>query len=150
LLAGVGICVLISFIWMFSLRCLVGCIVWLSIFGIILVFALAGVVFLYNAGIIKADGLNYNGYMNLPTSSGQSYYDIYGYISFALSGLFLLITLCCCSRIRLAVAVCKVAGQFVVGVCTVMLVPIIQALILLGFWAACLVVMVYLVSLGSF
>jgi len=62
----------------------------------------------------------------------------------------LIITLCCCSRIRLAVAVCKAAGQFVVAVCMIVFVPIFQTLILLGFWVACLAVMIYLVSAASF
>jgi choline transporter-like protein 2/4/5 len=58
--------------------------------------------------------------------------------------------LCCCSRIRLAVAVCKAAGQFIVDVCLIMLVPIFQTTVLLGFWAACLVVMIFLVSAATF
>lgn len=135
---------------MYCLKCLAGCIVWLSIIGIIVFFALAGIVFLYNAGMIPALG-QYNGFLNIPSISlGQANYDIYGYISFSLSGLFLIITLCCCKRIRLAVAVCKAAGQFIVGVCLIVLVPIFQACVLLGFWAASLVVFVYLVSAATF
>jgi hypothetical protein len=135
---------------MFLLRCLAGCIVWLSVIGIIAFFALAGIVFLYNAGVISGVG-SYGGYLSIPsTSASQSHYDVYGYICFGLSGLFLIITLCCCSRIRLAVAVCKAAGQFIVGVCTVMLVPIIQTAFTLALWGACLVVMVFLVSTANF
>lgn len=67
-----------------------------------------------------------------------------------LSGLFLIIVLCCCSRIRLAVAICKSAGQFVVGVCLIVLVPVFQAILAVGFWAGCLVAMVYLVSAARF
>jgi len=48
--------------------------------------------------------------------------------------------------LRLAVAVCKSAGQFVSSVCSVVLVPIIQTLFQGGLWGACLVAMVYLVS----
>jgi solute carrier family 44 protein 1 (choline transporter-like protein)/choline transporter-like protein 2/4/5 len=151
LLAAFGIAVLISFIWMFCLRCLAGVIVWASIFGIIIFFACIGVIFLYNAGKISALG-QYNGYLNIPAISGggQSNYDVYGYICFGLSGVFFIMMLCCCSRIRLAVAVCKAAGQFIVNVCLIMLVPLFQASILLSFWAACLVVMVFLVSAANF
>ena len=151
MLAAFGFAIIISFVWMFCLRCLAGIIVWSSIFGIIIFFALIGVVFLYNNGKISALG-QYNGYLNIPSISGggQQYYDIYGYICFAISGIFFILMLCCCSRIRLAVAVCKAAGQFVVDVCLIILVPIFQASILLGFWAACLVVMVFLVSSASF
>jgi len=54
--------------------------------------------------------------------------------------------LCCCNRIRLAVAVCKVAGQFVIRVCQIMFLPIILAAILIGMWACCLLCMIYLLS----
>jgi hypothetical protein len=135
---------------MFCLRCLAGCIVWCSVIGIILIFAAGGVVFLYNAGVITGAG-NYSGYLAIPNSSAsQDTYKIYGYISFGLAGLALILTLCCCSRLRLAVAVCKAAGQFIVGVCTAMLVPIFQTLFTLALWGGCLVVMVFLVSTANF
>ena len=54
--------------------------------------------------------------------------------------------ICCCNRIRLAVAVCKVAGQFIVRCCQVMFVPIILAIILIGMWGACLLCIIYLLS----
>lgn len=150
LLAAFGFAIVVSFIFMFCLRCLAGCIIWFAVLGIIVFFALAGVVFLYNAGKITGLG-TYSGYLSIPNSSGgQANYDIYGYICFGLSGLALIITLCCCSRIRLAVAVCKAAGQFIVGVCTAMLVPVFQTFFTLGLWGGCLVVMVFLVSTANF
>jgi hypothetical protein len=133
---------------MILLRCLVGLIVWLSILGSILVFAGLGVVFLYNAGVaVFKDNL---GFLGLPTLSGSQYYQVYGYICFGISGFLLLMLICCCSRIKLAVAVCKVAGQFVVRVCQATLVPIFLATILIGMWAVCLVCMIYLLSSTSF
>jgi hypothetical protein len=50
ILAGFGLAVILAFVWMYALKCLAGCIVWVSIFGIILTFAGVGVIFLYNAG----------------------------------------------------------------------------------------------------
>ena len=61
-----------------------------------------------------------------------------------------IIVLCCCSRIRLAVAICKSAGQFVAGVCLIVLVPIFQAALVIGLWGGCLVAMVYLISSTQF
>lgn len=58
--------------------------------------------------------------------------------------------ICCCNRLRLAVAVCKVAGQFVVRVCQITLLPIFLAIILIGMWAACLLCMIYLLSSTTF
>lgn len=42
--------VILSFIWMYALKCLAGCIVWGSIFGIIGILSGIGLIFLYNAG----------------------------------------------------------------------------------------------------
>jgi hypothetical protein len=50
LLAALGFAIVVSFIFMFLLRCLAGCIVWCSLFGIIFFFVGLGFVFLYNAG----------------------------------------------------------------------------------------------------
>ena len=73
-----------------------------------------------------------------------------GYVLFGFAAFFLLLLLCCCSRIRLAVAVCKTAGQFVAHTCGIVLVPIIQTLINLAMWAVCLVAMLFLVSAAPF
>jgi choline transporter-like protein 2/4/5 len=75
---------------------------------------------------------------------------VYGYICLGVAFILLILLLCCCSRIRLAVAVCKVAGRYVIRVCLIILVPIFQTLLLIALWAACLVVMIYLVSLAEF
>jgi len=153
ILAGVGFAVVSSLIFMFLLRCLVGCIVWLSILGSILVFAGLGVIFCYNAGIGVFTSANM-GFLGIPSLQGTvnntEYYATYGYICFGISGFLFLMMLCCCSRIRLAVAVCKVAGQFVIRVCQVMFLPIILAAILIGMWACCLVCMIYLLSATTF
>lgn len=143
--------IVISLIFMFLLRCLVGCIVWFSCIGVILVFILAGFIFLYNGGVFAGTAASeYVGFLGLPTLSGSDYYATYGYISFGIAALLLILLLCCCSRIRLAVAVCKVAGKYVVGVCQVIVVPIFLGIVCLGLWACCLLCMVYLLSVTTF
>lgn len=67
ILAALGGAVVLSFIFMYTLRCLAGLIVWTSILGIIIIFALIGFVFLYNAGLISS---TYATYLNIPTISG--------------------------------------------------------------------------------
>lgn len=150
LLAAFGFSVLISFIFMYALKCLAGCIVWVSIFGIIGMFAGVGIIFLYNGG--ELSGLSaYNQYLGIPTlSTTSSNYNIYGYICFGFAGLLLIILLCCCSRIRLAVAVCKSAGQFVASVCLIVMVPIFQTFWVIILWACAIVAMIYLVSAATF
>ena len=63
---------------------------------------------------------------------------------------FLIVILCCCNRIRLAVAVCKSAGAFVTSVCTIVLVPIVQTILAAMLWAGALITMVYLVSSATY
>ena len=137
---------MVSLVWMFLLRCMVGCLVWFSCIGIILVFIGLGIIFLYNGGTFKGTAEEYAGFLGLPTLSGSDYYNTYGYICFGFAGLFLILLLCCCNRLRLAVAVCKVAGRFVIRVCLVVMVPIFLTIVLIGMWACCLLCMIYLLS----
>lgn len=148
LLVALGWGIVISFIFMFMLRCLAGCIVWCSLFGLIIFFIGLGLLFLYNAGYLGAAAGTAT-YLGVPTvNSGSN--EVYGWICIGLGCFFFLVVLCCCSRLRLAVAVCKTAGQFVAGVCSSVAVPIVQTIFAGGLWAACLVVMVFLVSSAKF
>jgi hypothetical protein len=149
LLAALGLAVVVGFIFMFLLRCLAGCIVWLSLIGTIGVLIAVGLIFLYNAGYFGAAASTAS-YLGVPSFSNTGYNEVYGWICIGVGCLFIIVVLCCCSRIRLAVAICKSAGGFVSGVCLIVLVPIFQTIIAGGLWAACLIVMVYLVSSATF
>jgi hypothetical protein len=133
---------------MFLLRCLAGCIVWVSLFGTMLALVGLGLVFLYNAGLLNS-AASIATTLGVPSVSSQ-YNEPIGWTLIGLGGFFFIIILCCCNRIRLAVAICKSAGQFVSSVCTVILVPIVQTLFALGLWGGALVTMVYLVSSATF
>jgi phage-related holin len=101
---------------MFLLRCLAGCIVWISIIGSIVALAGIGIIFYINSGQISSitTSTTYMG-MSVPQiSSNSQYVQYYAYGAWSLAGLLLLILLCLCNRIRLAVAVCKCAGKFIV------------------------------------
>lgn len=147
MLLSILFAVIISLVFMFLLRCLVGCVVWGSILLTIGLFVGVGVIFLYNAGAIGGAQVEYLG---IPKLDGSPYYKTYGYICFGIAGALFILLLCCCSRLRLAVAICKVAGQFVIRVCQVIFVPIILGILLMGMWALCLLCMVYLLSATSF
>jgi hypothetical protein len=142
--------VLISLIFMFFLRCFAGCIVWISIIFLILLTVALGILFCYNGGAISQSSYIGNLGITIPTLPSNSYYNIFGYISFGLAGLFFILMICCCSRIRLAVAVCGVAGQFVAGVCQVIIVPIIMGLIVFSLWVACVLAMIGLIGGANF
>jgi len=131
---------------MYALKCLAGCIVWTSIFGLIGSIFAMGVIFYYNSGKIGSNYSSYIGYLGLPTTTANDNYDIYAYICWGVGGLFLIVLFCCCSRIRLAVAVCKAAGQFVATVCSVVLVPIWQTLFVIILWVAAIIAIIWLAS----
>jgi hypothetical protein len=137
---------------MFFLRCFAGCFVWISIIALILITAAAGILFLYTGGVISKDNASYIGNlgMTVPTLPSFEYYDIFGYICLGFSGLILLVTLCCCSRLKLAVAVCGVAGKFVASTCQIIFVPIISGALLFGYWVACVIAMIGLIGGANF
>jgi hypothetical protein len=148
-LAGFGFAIVLAFILMFLMKWIAPLLVWFSIFGIIIIFAGVGVIFLYNAGTLQSYGTQL-GNLGIPTLNPSTYYNVYAGISFGIALIIFLILLCCCSRIRLAIAVCKVAGQFVIRVAQVMLVPIFMTIFIVGLWAFGLSAMVYIISTATF
>jgi hypothetical protein len=69
-----------------------------------------------------------------------------GILFFALGLVYLVIILCMASRIQLAIAINKVAAQFVYNTKTIVLVPVLQILCAMVWWAIWMVVAVFLVS----
>jgi choline transporter-like protein 2/4/5 len=141
--------VVIAFILMFLMRWIAPLMIWLSIFGTIAVFIGAGFIFLYNSGALSSYN-NTLGNLGIPTLSASSHYNIYGGICFGIALVLIILLLCCCSRIRLAIAVCNVAGQFVVRVAQVMIVPIIMGAIIIGFWAFAIASFAYIIGTATF
>ncbi len=149
ILIGVAMAVVMSFIIIFLLRCFVGVIVWACIFGIILLLSAIGIIFLYNGGALSAYS-SYIGSLGIPTLESSDYYNYYGYAVFGVVGVLLILLLCCCGRIRLAVAICKAAGGFITSVPQTMLVPIFMSIIIIAFWAFALVIIVYLMGSATY
>ena len=148
LLAATGLSFIVSFFVMFFLRCCAGCIVWLALFGIMFLLVGTGLIFLYNAGYMQSAS-NVATYLGVPAVNSQ-YNEPIGWTLIGLGCFFLIVILCCCNRIRLAVAICKSAGQFVGSVCTVILVPIFQTVLAFALWVGALITIVYLVSTTTF
>ncbi len=138
-----------SFLIIFLLRWFVGVIVWVSILGIIVLLSAFGVIFLYNGGALSQYS-TYIGVLGIPTLEASEYYNYYGYAIFGVVGVLLLMVLCCCSRIRLAVAICKAAGGFVTTVPQTVFVPVFMAIFVVGFWALALVTIVYLMGSATY
>jgi hypothetical protein len=136
---------------MFLMRWIAAVLIWVSIGAILFIFIAFGLIFLYHGGVIESNNVNsVFGSLGVPTTSKNEFYNVYGYISFGVAGILFIVMLCCCSRIKLAVAICKVSGQFLLRVAQVLLVPIIMTLITLGLWAFGLSAMVYIISTATF
>lgn len=135
---------------MFFLRCFAGCFVWVSLFLIVTTLLGLAIVFLYNGGDISRDSFVGNLGISIPNLPTSKYYNIFGYITFGVAAIILLIVLCCCGRIRLAVALCGVAGQFIAQTCQIIFVPIIMGFFVFALWVAAIISMVCLIATATF
>lgn len=150
LLGGFGAAIIVSYIVIFLMRCFTGCVVWICILGVIVAITGLGFILCYSGGLFGDTNVVILGF-KIPTINGDTqYYKYYGYACWAGAGVFLLLTLCCCGRIRLAVAICKCAGAFLLEVCSVMFVPIIMAIATVALWVVCCLCMIWLVSAAPF
>ena len=131
---------------MFLLRCLVGCILWLSLSASCSSSWTRPHLPLQRW--ILRGAASVASTLGVPTFS-HTYNEPVGWTLIGIGCFFLIIILCCCNRIRLAVAICKSAGQFVASVCTVVLVPIFQAVFAFCLWVGALVTMVCLLRRKS-
>ena len=85
LLAALGFAIVISFVFMFLLRCIAGCVVWCSLFGIILFFIGIGLLFLYSAGTIGGSHANtVVTTLGVPTASSSGNNNVYGWVSIGI------------------------------------------------------------------
>lgn len=76
--------------------------------------------------------------------------NLYGsYTLFGLCGLYILCMLCCCSRIRLAIAILKAAAEFVNSNLRIFLLPVFFVVITIVFFAWWLATGLYVYSVGT-
>ena len=66
-----------------------------------------------------------------------------------LAGLYLIILLCCCGRIKLGIAIIEATSQFVANKFSIFLVPIVFFLIIMIWIAYWIVSAVYVYSVGE-
>ena len=132
------------------LRYFAFCFVWVALFLLLGVFFAAGFVFFVNAGIFSQPTFIGNFGINVPNLPSFKYYAVFGGICFALSLIIFCTIICCFGRIRLAVAISGIAGQFIAETCTVMLVPIIMAAAVFVFWIFAIYGMITIISTATF
>lgn len=72
-----------------------------------------------------------------------------GILLWILTGVYLIILLCCCSRIRLGIAIMEATSDFVRDVMSIFMVPIIFLFILAVWLAFWVVSAIYVFSVGK-
>ena len=135
---------------MFLMKCIAGIVVWVSIIATFLALVVLGLLFMYSGGQFGSTGQVFLG-VKIPTiGEDVQYIRYYGYAVLGVAGVFIIIILCLCNKIRLAVALCGCAGKYIVDVMTSVLVPIIMSVFTAALWVVCIVCMLYLVSAAKF
>lgn len=126
-----------SILYLLILRCCAGVVIFFSIFAIIGAFG-AGGYWLYATRVQYA-----------ATDNNYKYMTYGAYALWGIAGAFFLLTLCCLSRIRLAVAIMKVTSQFVYRTPTTLLLPIIFFVLVLAWLIFWTFLAVYITSVGT-
>ena len=128
-LACIGIAVVIGFTYLLIIRCCGACIAYVTI---LLIFAT-----LIGLGVVFQNRMNYYEQLN-----DDTYYKImlaFTIIFYSLAGIWFLIIICSCNKIRLAIALTEVGAIFVWKVMSVVFVPFFFFVIVslyLAYWVA--------------
>lgn len=116
ILGSTGIAFVLGYIYLFIMRYLGGMIIWLMIF-------------LTEAALLAGGGFCWYLRSDKYTVEDQPTYDYLAYASYtmwALGGLMFLFMLCCCSAIKIGIAVMKATSQFVAKNMRILLLPLIS------------------------
>lgn len=134
---SVAVAVVVSIFYLLLLRCCAGVIIWMSIFSILGAMG-GGGYWLYATKdkYLKDD----------PT---HDYMQYGAYAMWAVTGFFALVSLCCCSRIRLAVSITKVASSFVMRTPTIILLPIVFMVLIVAWIVAWVFLAIWIMSVGT-
>lgn len=133
----IGAAFIIGLLYLLLLRCCVGVMVWATIFAVLAILGGGGYWAYRTKDRYDTEDQNYK-------------YLLYGaYTLWGLTVFYLLLILCCCSRIRLAVAIMKVTSQFIYNTPSVLLIPIIFLIFCVIWVAAWTFTAVYIFSVGD-
>ena len=161
-----GLFISLCFLWI--LRLCVGVFIWLSIWLCFLLIIAAAVTILLYAekcsgeslfasavAIDTTDALTAlvvgnkvcpSGY-SIQQDSGRTTFQILAYVLFGVAALYLIMVLLFRKRIKLGIAINKVAAQFVRQNISTVFVPLFQCLFLIAWWALWLTVLLYTITI---
>jgi choline transporter-like protein 2/4/5 len=139
ILASIGFSFIIILIYMLLVRCFAEFIAYLTI--ILIIAALAGLGYVFQARAEYYNSVKDNTYeLTMKVLCGLCY---------SLAGIWLLVVLFLCNRIRLAIALIKTVAEYLKQTCTVFLVPFIFYVVSGCFYAYWVALSVYLYSSGE-
>jgi len=139
LLASTGWAFLIAFIYLLLVRCCASVIAYTTIF--IVLCALSGLGYLFQARI--------DYYGNLGDTQYELAMKVLCGLCYSLAGIWLIIILFMCNKIRLAIALTEVTAEYVGSVCSIYLVPIFFYIVTILFYVYWVALSVYLYSCGT-
>lgn len=137
--ACIGIALVIGFIYLFIIRLCGGCIAYFVIFFILVLLVLLGVFFHRRMSIYNTEKDTI--YKNIMLA--------FAIIFYSLGFIWLMVILCSCNKIRLAIAITEVAARFVWSVWTILFVPIIMFIVIGCYVAYWIALSVFLYSSGE-
>lgn len=134
---SIAVAVVTAIIYLLILRLCAGVMIWMSILGIL--GAMGG-----GGYWLFATRVDY------PTTDPTYMYMQYGaYALWAIAGIFFIITLCCCSRIQLAVAIMKVTSSFIYRTPTIIILPIVFLILVVGWIVGWTFLAIWIMSVGE-
>lgn len=134
---SLGVAVVTAIIYLLILRCCAGVMIWMSILGILGAMGGGGYWLYFTKNTYATDDPTY------------MYMQYGAYALWACGGLFLLITLCCCSRIQLAVAIMKVTSSFIYRTPTIIILPILFLILVCAWIVGWTFLAIWIMSVGE-
>lgn len=138
-IACVGIALVVGFFYLAILRMCGGCIAYIVIFAILAVLVILGWVFQNRMKVYE--NLNDDTYKNIMLA--------FAIVFYSLAFIWLIIIMCSCNKIRLAIAITEVAAIFVWKVMSILLVPLFMFIVVSLYIAYWITLSVFIYSAGE-
>ena len=135
---------------MFLLRWVAYCFIWIALFSLFFILVGLAIIFFHNGGAFKQTSYAGNYGIQIPSLPPFKYYNVFGGITIGLAVIVLLMIICCCSRIRLAIVLCGIGGEFIAKTLQILLVPLIMSAVTIVFWVFAIYGMLTIISTAQF
>ena len=135
--------ILVSFVWIFLLRCLTGCIVYLVVFLVPVLLVGIGVWLFLNGDVAST-------LQTIKETESLSAGQITAFVLWAIALIIILIIIFLFKKLKQAVQMIKISAKALGSNCVVVFIPILSMIIALVFWALIIVSSVYTYTSSDF